>query len=132
MLSHVWLWPSMDCTVHWILRVIISNEPVIFSCLTEMEIYLLAFVDSDRLILCCDLPVGQFSSSVAQLCPTLHNPMNCSTPGLPVHHQPLDPLMLIYRSLVQNKIFLLMFFGTPLMRSQGIFFLFSFTRLKVT
>ena len=26
-------------------------------------------------------------SSVAQLSPTLCNPMNCSTPGLPVHHQ---------------------------------------------
>ena len=26
-------------------------------------------------------------SSVAQLCPTLCNTMNCSTPGLPVHHQ---------------------------------------------
>ena len=26
-------------------------------------------------------------SSVAQSCPTLYNPMNCSTPGLPVHHQ---------------------------------------------
>ena len=26
-------------------------------------------------------------SSVAQLCPTLCNPMNCSTPGLPVHHK---------------------------------------------
>ena len=26
-------------------------------------------------------------SSVAQLCPTLCNPMNCSKPGLPVHHQ---------------------------------------------
>ena len=24
---------------------------------------------------------------VAQWCPTLCNPMNCSTPGLPVHHQ---------------------------------------------
>ena len=29
---------------------------------------------------------AQFSS-VAQSCPTLRNPMNCSTPGLPVHHQ---------------------------------------------
>ena len=33
----------------------------------------------------------QFSSvhfsSVAQSCPTLCNPMNCSMPGLPVHHQ---------------------------------------------
>ena len=26
-------------------------------------------------------------SSVAQLCPTLCDPMNCSTPGLPVHYQ---------------------------------------------
>ena len=25
--------------------------------------------------------------SVAQSCPTLRDPMNCSTPGLPVHHQ---------------------------------------------
>ena len=27
------------------------------------------------------------SSSVAQSCPTLCDPMNCSTPGLPIHHQ---------------------------------------------
>ena len=26
-------------------------------------------------------------SSVTHLCPILCNPMNCSTPGLPVHHQ---------------------------------------------
>ena len=32
------------------------------------------------------IPTVQFSS-VAQLCPTLCDPMNCSTPGLPVHHQ---------------------------------------------
>ena len=29
-------------------------------------------------------------NSVAQLCPTLCDPMNCSTPGLPVHHQLLE------------------------------------------
>ena len=29
----------------------------------------------------------QSVSSVAQSCPTLCDPMNCSTPGLPVHHQ---------------------------------------------
>ena len=28
-----------------------------------------------------------FFSSVAQSCPTLWDPMNCSMPGLPVHHQ---------------------------------------------
>ena len=32
------------------------------------------------------LPSVQFSS-VAQSCPTLCDPMNCSTLGLPVHHQ---------------------------------------------
>ena len=29
-------------------------------------------------------------NSVAQSCPTLCHPMNCSTPGLPVHHQLLE------------------------------------------
>ena len=32
----------------------------------------------------------QFSSD-AQLCPAICNPMGCSTPGLPVHHQLLQP-----------------------------------------
>ena len=30
-------------------------------------------------------------SSVAQSCLTLCNPMDCSTPGLPAHHQLLEP-----------------------------------------
>ena len=34
--------------------------------------------------------VSQSVSSVAQLCPTLCDPMNCSTPGLLVHHQLLE------------------------------------------
>ena len=33
-----------------------------------------------------DISLPQFSS-VAQSCPTLCIPMNCSTPGLPIHHQ---------------------------------------------
>ena len=40
---------------------------------------------SDRLWISKVLSV-QFSL-VAQSCPTLCDPMNCSTPGLPVHHQ---------------------------------------------
>ena len=32
-------------------------------------------------------PRGTQFSSVKQSCPTLCNPMNCRTPGLPVHHQ---------------------------------------------
>ena len=34
----------------------------------------------------CDAESVQFSS-VTQSCPTLWDPMNCSIPGLPVHHQ---------------------------------------------
>ena len=33
---------------------------------------------------------GYQFSSVTQPCPTLWNPMNCSTPGLPVYHQLLE------------------------------------------
>ena len=36
------------------------------------------------------VPVSQSVSSVAQSYPTLCNPMNCSMPGLPVHHQLLE------------------------------------------
>ena len=36
------------------------------------------------------LSVYQFSL-VAQLCPTLCDPMDCSTPGFPIHHHLLEP-----------------------------------------
>ena len=39
-------------------------------------------------------------SSVAQLCPTLCNPMDCSKPGLPVHHQLPELLKLMSIELV--------------------------------
>ena len=40
-------------------------------------------------------------SSVAQLCPTLWDPMDCSMPGLPVHHQlPFQSLL----KLISNKL----------------------------
>ena len=46
------------------------------------------FINDQRIIhaLLSTLYSVQFSS-VAQLCPTLCDPMNCSTPGLSVHHQ---------------------------------------------
>ena len=37
-------------------------------------------------VFCGEVPLFLFSS-VAQSCPTLCDPMDCSTPGLPVHHQ---------------------------------------------
>jgi len=37
-------------------------------------------------LLVSQVPSVQFSS-ITQSCPTLCDPMNCNTPGLPVHHQ---------------------------------------------
>ena len=44
----------------------------------------LSFID--KLLEIYELASDQIRS-VAQSCPTLFDPMNCSTPGLPVHHQ---------------------------------------------
>ena len=46
--------------------------------------FILKFFYADTSVISPNLP--QFSS-VAQSCPTLCDPMNCSTPGLPIHHQ---------------------------------------------
>ena len=55
--------------------------------LTAVELSLISLFKSSFLgsAGCCWLS-AQFSS-VTQSCPTLCDPMNCSTPGLPVHHQ---------------------------------------------
>ena len=39
---------------------------------------------------CSNLSQNTQFSSVAQSCPTLCYPMDCSTPGLPVHHQRVE------------------------------------------
>ena len=57
-------------------------EDSIYGCpsLVKCKVLLLYLIN------CVKLTFIQFSS-VAQSCPTLCNPMNHSTPGLPVHHQ---------------------------------------------
>ena len=43
-------------------------------------------------------------SSVTQSCPTLCNPMNCSTPGLPVHHHLWNsPKLLSIKSVMPSS-----------------------------
>ena len=43
-------------------------------------------------------------SSVAQSCPTLCDPMNCSMPGLPVHHQlPSSPRLTSIESVMPSS-----------------------------
>ena len=46
-------------------------------------------IHSVFMVLACGFQCNQFSS-VAQSCLTLCDPMDCSTPGLPVHHQLLE------------------------------------------
>ena len=55
-----------------------------WTCLTRIQ---LVMVSSPLM----DFEKFQFSS-VAQLCPTLCDPMNRSMPGLPVHHQLLESI----------------------------------------
>ena len=45
---------------------------------------LIHFIEFSQLL---DVSSSVQFSSVTQSCPTLCDPMNCSTPGLPVHHQ---------------------------------------------
>ena len=58
-------------------------------------------------------------SSVAQSCPTVCNPMDCSTPGLPVHHQ-LPGLLKLrsIKSVMPSNHFILCH---PLLLSPSIF-----------
>ena len=59
--------------------------------LIVMTVYLLGNVNITSVYY---WPIVQLSS-VTQSCPTLCNPMDCSTPGLPVHHQLLEPTQLM-------------------------------------
>ena len=56
-------------------------------------------------------------SSVAQLCPTLCNSMDCSTPGLPVHHWSLLKFMSIESVMPSNQLI----FCHPLLLLPSIF-----------
>ena len=58
----------------------------------------------------CVLTVNQFSS-VAQSCPTVCDPIDCSMPGFPVHHQ-LPELAQIHAHRVSDVIHLIPFFSS--------------------
>ena len=60
---------SMSAARGWASHVIKEASVIVFLWSLRSKLYLFQF------------------SSVAQSCPTLCNPMNRSTPGLPVHHQ---------------------------------------------
>ena len=69
---------------------------------TKETLCTVAIVVVAQLLSCVQLFVvpgtaAQLFRSVAQSCPTLYDPMNCSTPGLPVHHQLLDSKVLEFQ-----------------------------------
>ena len=78
----------------WVLRNIISIKFIwflpIFMAKKNFLLYSQSTIDLCLLSI-AQLVLDKFTSdqirSVAQSCPTLCNPMNRSTPGLPVHHQ---------------------------------------------
>ena len=97
----------MDCSppgssVQWVPEGNCLTSPNLGCLICKMEIIMITIIIRIRIItyikyVAYDRPktVHFFSfsfsfsqfSSVAQSCPTLCNPMNCSTSGLPVHHQ---------------------------------------------
>ena len=79
---------------------LISSLPVnqpLHDLATETDLFIpfLEYIKNTPIFLSAFLCLYEFSplfpsvqfSSVAQSCPTLCDPMNCSTSGLPVHHQ---------------------------------------------
>ena len=62
----------LSCSCRWILTTEPFGKPTILYTWNQYDI------------------LNQFSS-IAQSCPTLWDPMDCSTPGLPVHHQLPEP-----------------------------------------
>ena len=84
------------CIFHWTYmkwysEFLIDAAPVsLFSSLTEQEPHQRLLLQAPPHLFFKGLFSSVQFSSVAQLCPTLCNPMNCSTPGFPVHHQLLE------------------------------------------
>ena len=69
-----------------------SHQPLeVFSFrIWVLEIKIIALLASRNNFHCQDEGNSNRFSSVAQSCPTLCDPMDCSTPGLHVHHQLLE------------------------------------------
>ena len=56
-------------------------------CLVDLSIGLSGILKPPTIIVLLLFPLSYLFSSVTQPCPTLCDPMICSTPGLPVHYQ---------------------------------------------
>ena len=91
-LFYVWLCLAFSCLRGWTLGTILRSfraGTALFTFILQLSTYnkhlINAYWKNELILLWCTFRVK--FSSVVHLCPTLCDPMDCSTPGLPVHHQ---------------------------------------------
>ena len=85
--SHVWLFATpwtVDCQVSLLMGISKQEHWSMLPCSPPED---LPNPGIEPVSLTSPVLSSVQFSSVAQSCPTLCDPMNCSTPGLPVHHQ---------------------------------------------
>ena len=82
----MWAFKKWSSEVVWIgdFKILLSSE-ISSNCIVRKSCILPSIITHLKQSEIIILQI-QFSS-VAQSCPTPYNPMNCSRPGLPVHHQ---------------------------------------------
>ena len=99
LLSQLWLpWQAdraLEQVLVWVFKLQCSGPEVSPRnlCLVTTFLYYYYFLSNTETHVLCVLVVYHlfllhiYISSVAHPCPTLCDPMDCSTPGFPVHHQ---------------------------------------------
>ena len=83
--ARTWKQPKCPLTEKWIKVWYVMDKEGMDRVNKQNGILLRHYNEWNNAI-CSHMDEPQFSS-VTQSCPTLCDPMNCSTPGLPVHHQ---------------------------------------------
>ena len=81
--SKIWCYKEQYCTGTWNVRSMNQdNLEAVEQGMAKVSINILEITELKW------MGIGEFKfSSAAQSCPTICKPMNCSMPGLPVHHQ---------------------------------------------
>ena len=69
---------------------LLKKQPEFSLFMRQLPVKLLGTTATEYDLDSSTAPIQHQFSSIAQSCPTLCDPMNCSTPGLPVHHQLLE------------------------------------------
>ena len=86
-------WATWEAHKRYIVSIYLGVGSLIPCCLNSLGIDWTSFIQFTLRPARCNTPEIHLNvqfSSVAQSCPTLCDPMECSTPGLPVHHQLLE------------------------------------------